>query len=177
MTSIYIDWTKIDGDNWENVTQRVLREILEDSENEKFKEVAERLEVLEEGELVSYWEENLDSYNPMMNYVHILEITPKDEDVLKVALNTNCSVMYNSEEDKHYICLNGGGMDLSQDIGLSYIFLERWIPEDLISSICKQKGFSISKDNFEVLKNAIIEQSEHYKNRFEQLKKDWESIK
>ena len=67
----------------------------------------------------------------------------------------------------------GGGMDLSQDIALSYVWLERWIPEDFISRVCKQKNLSVYGENFIYLRNAIIEQTEVYKNRFEQLKEDW----
>ena len=181
MASINIDWMeefKTNFEKWENVTQRVLREILEDSEHEQFKEVAERLEVLgEDGNLVNYYEESINSYDPMMNYGHILEIEPKDEDVLRVALNTNCSVMYNTETDEYFIVLCGGGMDLSQDIGLAYVWLQKWIPQDFITRICKQEGLSISKENFKILKAAIIEQAEHYKMRFESLKTEWENIK
>jgi len=173
-----IDWEeefKQNFDKWENETQRVLRTVLEDKENKDFKEVAERLDVLEKGELVGYWEENLENYDPMMNYGHLLETEPKDEDILKVALNTNCSVMFNTETEKYFIVLNGGGMDLSQDIGLSYIFLERWIPRAFISRINEQEGLSISKEDFKVLKEAIIEQSGIYSRQFEDLKKRWEN--
>lgn len=181
MTSINIDWLEEfqnNSDKWENTTQRVLREILEDSNNERFKEVAERLEVLnEDGTLKDYYEESIDSYEPMMNYGHILETEPDDEKVLEVALKTNCSVMYNTEREQYYICLNGGGMDLSQDIGLSYVILEKWIPEDLINSISSQKGLSISEENFEVLKSAIIEQSKNYSDRFLSCAKKWQEVK
>ena len=175
MTSIFKDWSECEG--WENETQRVLREILEDTENPKFKEVAERLEVLDNGKLVDYYEERINAYDPMMNYAHLLETTPSDEDILKVALKTNCSVMYDSEEDKHYIALNGGGMDLSQDIALGYVILEKWIPEDFINSVCSQKGLSISKEDFEVLRKAVIEQSQNYADRFSSLKQKWKTTK
>jgi DnaJ-class molecular chaperone len=181
MGSINIDWGeefKDNFDKWENKTQNVLRSILEDKENEKFKEVAERLEVLnDEGNLQEYYEESLDSYNPMMNFGYSLETEPNDEDILKVALNTNCSIMYNTETNENFIVLNGGGMDLSQDIGLSYVFIENWIPEDFINNISTQKGLSISEENFEILKKAIIEQSKNYSNRFKDLNKRWKELK
>ena len=181
MTSINIDWMnefKERFENWENETQIVLRQILEDEENPKFKEVAECLEVLDdEGKLNDYWEESLNAYEPLMNYGHILETEPDNEKILEVALKTNCSVMYDTEKEQYYIVLNGGGMDLSQDIGLSYMILENWIPEDLIGEISKQKGLSISKEDFEVLKEAIIKQTETYENRFKQIGEDWRKTK
>ena len=163
-------------DVWENKTTRVLSDVLNDKENERFKEVAVRLEVLEDNELVGYWEENLSNYEPMMNYGHLLETEPEDDKILDVALKTNCSVMKNTETDEYFIVLNGGGMDLSQDIGLAYFILERWIPESFISSISKQKGLSISKEDFKILKSAIIEQTQNYSDRFKTLKERWEEI-
>lgn len=177
MTSIFKDWSNREG--WENCTTRVLRDILENPEHEKFKEVADRLEVLEDDgkTLKSYYEESIDAYEPMMNYAHILETSPSDEAILNVALNTNCCVMYHEEEDKHYIALTGGGMDLSQDIGLAYVLLEKWIPEDFIGQICNQKGLSISKENFEILRKAIIEQTKNYKARFKDIGQRWKEAK
>lgn len=179
MASIFIDWYNEFSNNfdkWENCTTRVLKEILEDSEHEKFNEIAEKLDLLEDGKLVEYWEESVGEYRPMMNYGHILVTTPDDDKILKCALKTGCCVMYNNYTDECFIGLTGGGMDLSQNIALAYVILENWIPEDLIMSVCKQPGFSLCKDEFKWLKAEIIEQSESYKNRFETLKKDWEKI-
>ena len=178
MTSIYMcyqDEKAKDFDRWENETTRVLREILENPKHPKFKKVAERLEVLnDEGKLVDYYEENIDGYEPIYNYIHILETTNQDEDlILEVALKTNCCVLYDSEEEKNYIALTGCGMDMSQDIGLAYLILERWIPEDFINKISTQKGLTQEGEDWKKLRNAIIEQSNLYKNRFERLAVDW----
>jgi len=110
----------------------------------------------------------------MMNYIYPLVIEPKDEDILKVVQNTNCSVMYNNDEDKYYLVLCGGGMDLSQDIAVSYVWLEKWIPYELLVNVCSQKGLSIEKKHFKELKKAIIEQSENYKGRLQEIKEKWE---
>ena len=118
-----------------------------------------------------------DSAIPMMNYCYPLDIKPDDEKVLKVVNKTNCTVMYHEPEDAYYIVLTGGGMDLSQDIAYAYLLLQKWIPEDLISSVSKQKGLSISEKKFEILKKAIIEQTKNYKDRFENLNKEWRAIK
>ena len=175
MVSRKIDWSEIDCDEWENSGRNALLSVLEDEENPRFKEIAKKLDVLdEENKLKDYYEEQVNSYSePMMSYGHILETSPSQENILKVVLETNCSVMYNNNEDIYYIVLCGGGMDLSQDIALSYVWLERWIPEDFISRDCKQKNLSVYGENFIYLRNAIIEQTEVYKNRFEQLKEDW----
>ena len=151
---------------------------MEDDTNPRFKEIAKELDILDKNnKLVEYYEESVDSHSePIMSYGHILETAPSEEDILKVVLNTNCSVMYNNENDVYYIVLCGGGMDLSQDIALSYVWLEKWIPEDFITRVCKQKNLSVYNEKFEELRKAIIEQSKVYKNRFEQLKSDWENI-
>ena len=118
-----------------------------------------------------------DSAIPIINYLYPLECSNFDDSkILKVVKDTNCTILENSDSGEWFLALCGGGMDLSQDIALSYIILERWIPEDLILSVCKQRDFSIGGKDFEILKKAIIEQSGIYKNRFEQLEKDWKAI-
>jgi hypothetical protein len=171
----YQDEKQKDWDRWENETTRILREILENPEHPDFKRVAEELEVLEDdGTLKEYWEETLDSYEPIYNYIHILETTNQDDAlILDVALNTNCCVLYDNEEHKNYIALTGCGMDMNQDIGYAYLMLERWIPEDFISRISTQKGLTLSEENFKKLQRAIIEQTQTYENKFKQLKKEW----
>lgn len=178
MASIMINWYdefKDNFDKWENIGSRVLRDVLEDGKHERFKEVAKELDVLEDGKLTDYYEEQINSYSePMMNYGHLLETEPSDEDVLKVVLNTNCSVMYNDDTNEYFIVLCGGGMDLSQDIALSYVWLERWIPEDLLMKVCRQPCLSLSEKKWKELKKSVIEQAEQYQNRFKRLKEDWE---
>ncbi len=114
-----------------------------------------------------------DSAHPMMMFLYPLEIKPKDEDILRVVKNTNCSVMYNTETDKYFLVLCGGGMDLSQDIALSYVWLEKWIPEELLRRVAKQPCLSLSEKNWKELKKEVIEQAENYAQRFKQIKKDW----
>ena len=184
MTSIYLcyaDEQTKNWERWENVGNNVLREVLEDQENSKFKEVSEHVGVYnkeEDNKLESYWEETADEYtHPIYNYVHVLETEPTNEDVLKVVLNTNCTIIYDNEEEKYYIALTGCGMDMSQDIGLAFLWLEKWIPEDFINRISKQKGLTQSGKKFEELKKAIIEQSKTYADRFKQMGKDWKDLK
>jgi len=181
MTSIFLcfgDEQKNNFERWENVSNRVLRSVLEDTENERFKEIAAELDLLDDkGELVDYWEETADERtHPIYNFVHLLEITPKDEDVLEVCLKTNCSVIYDNENDKYYIALTGCGMDMSQDIAYAYLKLQRWIPEDFISRVCKQKGLTIGGEMWAELKKAIVEQSKTYEDRFKQLGKEWAEL-
>ena len=183
MTSVYMcyqDEKEKDFDRWENETTRVLREVIENPEHPYFKRVVEYLKIwdTEENKLVDYWEESLDIYRPIYNYIHLLETTNFDDAlILEVALNTNCCVLYDTQEEKNYIALNGCGMDMSQDIGYAYLKLERWIPEDFIGRISKQKGLTLSKQNFEELQRAIIEQARSYEKRFKQLKDEWKAIK
>jgi len=169
------DWSDENRfEKWENQTTSILRQILEDKEHPKFKEVAKDLEVLDDKEnLVDYYEETLDGYEPIYNYVYPLETTPSDEDILKVALNTNCCVMYNTEDDKYYLSLTGCGMNLSQDIALSYVLIENWIPEDLLFNVCSQEGLSISKENFKILKEGVKKNIDKIGFQLEQLKKSW----
>ena len=183
MTSIYLcyqDELNKNYEKWENVGNNVLREVLEDQENSNFKEIAESVGVYnkeEDNKLKSYWEETVDEYtHPIYNFVHLLETEPKNEDILKVVLNTNCTIIYDTEQEVYYIALTGCGMDLSQDIGLAFLWLGKWIPEDFINRISQQKGLSQGGKKFEQLQKAIIEQSKNYEDRFKQLGEDWKKI-
>lgn len=175
--AIFNDWTEENCfEKWENQTTSILRQILEDEENPQRKELALKLDVWdeEENKLVDYYEETLNGYEPIYNYVYPLETTPSDEDILKVALNTNCCVMYNNDDDKYYLSLTGCGMDLSQDIAFSYVIIENWIPEDLLFNIQAQEGLSISKENFKILKEGIKKNIDKIGFQLEQLKKSWD---
>jgi len=173
--SIWIDWMeefKEHHDKWTNHGRRVLEDNCKhfdkskDDNNLRYSGYCDKCDISE------------DSANPMMNYIYPLELKDfEDKKILEVIKNTNCTIMENEESGEWFLTLCGGGMDLSQDIALAYVILERWIPEDLITQVCKQKGFSISKSNFKRLRKAIIEQSEHYADRFKQLKEEWENIK
>jgi len=116
--AIFNDWSSENRfEKWENQTTLFLRQILEDKEHPRFKEIAKRLDVLDnKNNLVNYYEESIDGYEPIYNYVYQLQTTPSEETILKIALKTNCCVMYNNEDDKYYLSLTGCGMDLSQDI-------------------------------------------------------------
>jgi len=118
-----------------------------------------------------------DSQQPMMNYLYPLECDKFSEDkILKVVNETNCTVIENAETGEYFLTLCGGGMDLSQDIALAYLILEKWIPFDLMRSVISQKDFSISKENYKILKKAILEQARDNKNFMDAVITKW-SIK
>ena len=85
-----------------------------------------------------------DSAEPMMNYAYPLRHEPSEQEILKVVKNTNCTVMRNNETEEYCLVLCGGGMDLSQDIALAYIYAQGWIPHSLIQEVSTQYGLSVS---------------------------------
>lgn len=89
-----------------------------------------------------------DSAQPMMNFIYPLYQKPSDKQILNVVNKTNLTVMENTEEDTFYLTLCGGGMDLSQDIGLAYILCGEWIPFDLALETCTQPALSVSMANY-----------------------------
>src|SRR3990167_564410 len=116
-----------------------------------------------------------DSGIPIMNYLYPLELNSFDEDkILKVVKETNCTILENEESGEWFLALCVGGMNLSQDIALSYIILETWIPKDLLSSVCKQACLSVSKENYKILARQIIEQLKMESKGFKEDAKIWE---
>ena len=135
--SQWIDWSeefKNNPERWTNHGRDILRASCKCKNGVEENDYCEKCDISE------------DSCNPMMNYLYPLECSGFDEDkILKVVKNTNCSVMENEDSGEWFLVLCGGGMDLSQDIALSYVILENWIPESLITQTCKQRDFSIRK--------------------------------
>ena len=93
----------------------------------------------------------------MMNYVYPLETTPDNDKILKVCEETACTVMYNDKDDRYYLALCGGGMDLSQDIALVYNILEKWIPLELALQVSTQDGLRKSGKTFRQVMRACKE--------------------
>ena len=111
----------------------------------------------------------------MMNYIYPLVCSNFDEDkILKVVKNTNCSVMENTETNEWFLVLCGGGMDLSQDIALSYVLLDERIPYDLLMEISKQKDLSVSGKDWELLRSEVIKQLGYLENNAKRSLKEWE---
>ena len=142
--SISVDWgDESNFDKWRNIGQETMREFYE----EKPKAAIEDGHDVEDGE-VTYLDEVLDSWSPMMNYAYPLVCDPTIFDdgtarIIKVCRETCLTVMYNDDEDSYYLALCGGGMDLSQSIALAYQILENWIPVSLLSEVSKQPELAV----------------------------------
>ncbi len=92
-----------------------------------------------------------DAAEPIMNYAYPLYSCPSEEQILKIVNHTNLTVMEKDED--YYLALTGGGMDLSQDIGLAYMYAGQRIPSALASEISTQYGLSVSgKEWFKLMK-------------------------
>lgn len=171
--SIDVDWSNYLEDGWENIGRSILEEsCTHKTQDQNSKEEYKETNVKYSG----YCEEceiSEDDAQPMINYAYPLVTTPSDEDVLRVVKNTCLTVMEKDED--YYLALCGGGMDLSQQIGLAYILIERWIPVELLSEISKQKGLSVSGEDWKLLRSSIIEQLKMEGERMQNRLKDWEA--
>jgi hypothetical protein len=115
-----------------------------------------------------------DTATPIMNYLYPLELDNFEKDkILKVVQETNCTILENTETNEWFLALCGGGMDLSQDIALAYVILEKWIPTDLLTSVEKQPCLSIGKKKYKILAREVIRQLRHSELRLKQKHKEW----
>ena len=74
-----------------------------------------------------------DSYYPIYNYVHILQYSPSDAEILKILENApNIAILHDEDLGVHLISLTGCGMDFSDSIAYAYMIIDRVIPKDLI---------------------------------------------
>lgn len=165
MFSINVDWTE-QYENWDNIGRSLIEQQCNHKEGMQYNGACEKCGFCE------------DSAIPMMNYAYPLEITPEDDKVLQVVKETNCTVLYNRCEDRYYLALCGGGMDLSQDIALAYNILEKWIPLELALRVSTQDGLSTYGKTFRKVMRACKDslESDILASK-RQLKKIKESIK
>ena len=175
--SISVDWQE-EYEHWENIGASYMREFYE----EHPKEAAEMGYEVEDGE-VSYLDELLASYEPMMNYAYPLQRDPTISDdgkekIIRVCRETNLTVMYKEDEDSYYLALTGGGMDLSQDIARAYQIMETWIPVSLLSDVCKQPELSVHGKAWLEMAKEIRRQTKMEISRLQYTNQQWaQSIK
>lgn len=157
--SINVDWSNYE--RWENCGRSLIEQNCKHKEGVQYSGYCEKCEISE------------DDCTPMMNYAYPLETTPNDEDIIEVCEKTCCTVMYNIEEDCHYIALCGGGMNLSQDIALAYNILEKWIPLELALQVSTQDGLSKGGKTFRKImracRDSIKMDISHGKNRLKEI--------
>ena len=168
--AISIDWSK----EWENPDKWINhgRNALEEGCKHKTQDKDSSEDNRETNVKYSGWCDECgmgeDSAQPMMNFLYPLEMDSfSEEEILKVVNETNCTVMENDETGEWFLTLCGGGMDLSQDIAYAYMIMEKWIPMEFLSHVCKQPELSIGGNHYKELAAAMIEQLEM---RGEQLK-------
>jgi len=172
MFSISVDWSNYYESGWENVGRSIARENCTHFDDDGS---CNNMDYSGYCEKCGFYE---DSCEPMMSFAYPLETEPENDAILEVCQKTNCTVMYNTEEDRHYLALCGGGMDLSQDIAFAYLICEKWIPFDLATQVCTQPDLSISGKNFRKVMRAVRSSlKNHTYHAKRQIKNINESIK
>jgi len=175
--AIDVDWSNYYDSGWENVGRDILRNSCShydaDESNKKEEDNDNKTSNVDYQDYCEECEISEDSCEPMMNYAYPLETVPSDEDILKVVKETCLTIM--EKDGSYYLALCGGGMNLSQSIGLAYVLIENWIPKDLIGEISKQKGLSVSGENWKLLRSKVIEQLKRYSNDAKGQAKEWEA--
>lgn len=89
-----------------------------------------------------------DSFIPIMLYAYPLYDRPSDQAIFKIHDKTNLTVVMKNDTEEYYLALCGGGMDLSQDIGMAYIIAQNNIPFALATQISTQPNLSQYGANF-----------------------------
>jgi len=99
--------------------------------------------------------EKADEHYPIMLYAYPLGYKPSDNKIIKVCTKTNCTVVEDIENGEYFLALSGGGMDLSQDIALSYLIIQGWIPTALAINVCTQPELSVNGKDWLKIMRAI----------------------
>ena len=118
---------------------------------------------------------------PMMNYVYPLSNEPDEEAILKVSEETSCTIVEKKYKDDdfgegngdYFLALCGGGMDLSQSIGLAYIYAQGWIPDSLAFEISKQEGLNLSGLEYRKVMRECSERMKLTSNSYKRAEKEF----
>jgi hypothetical protein len=179
--SIHIDWSEElkDCDKWENKGRQAIEEacIHKTQDTNNYSNPKDRSTNVVYGGWCEECNICEDSAQPMMNYAYPLEFEPDEDKIIEVVQKTNCTVMENTQTGEFFLVLCGGGMDLSQDIALAYVICEKWLPVDLLQSVCTQKGLSQDGEDFKRIADVIIEQAKMEGSRLTETSKTWKAIK
>lgn len=114
-----------------------------------------------------------DSGKPMMNYAYPLFDLPSDEKIVEIHQRTNLTVVENTETEEYFLALCGGGMDLSQSIGLAYIIAQGWIPFTLASEITKQPHLNVGEKDWLIVAKECINRMTIHKQSLNYTIKEW----
>jgi hypothetical protein len=156
MNSMYVDWSNEDISwNWDFTGA----ELLYNRELEKLSQCPHGN--IEQGychECESYPDDTYQNNKPMMNYAYSLFCEPDEGKIIKVCKETACTVVYNSQDDSHYLSLTGCGMDFSQSIALAYIIIDGCIEWSMLEDVYVSGPLSVSEEDFQIILNEMERQ-------------------
>ena len=167
MESRFVDWREaFKGDEWDCLG----RAVMEEKKGEWAEDNPEGLEG--------------DDYMPICNFAYPLGLSRLEEDedkIFGICSETNCTVVYNKEEEAYYLALCGCGMDMSQSIALAYMIAYAYgdekfgrIPDHMLFDVYKSSPLSVSKEQFAHIQIALVE---GYKNLKQSCERELESLK
>jgi len=149
MFSRFINWRGMDIENeWDFIGGEVMY-----AKGEKAIETEKNADIC--------LDEIKENYYPMMNYAYSLDIKPTDDNIIEICENTCCTVVYNTIENRYYLALTSGGMDLSQSIAHAYLIAQDYIPIELIHIMDLKNPLSVSKHTYIKIIKKIKKQLEN----------------
>ncbi len=164
MNSRYVDWQKeYQRDTWEYVG----RDALVKTHGEYSRGNPDGVEA--------------DDGYPMMNFAYPLNNDDVSlEKIVEVCEKTNCTVIYNNEDDRYYLALTGGGMDLTQDIALAYMIADGCIEWDMLRDVYIDAPLSVSKNEYKMILTELQRQLQisisNYQSQLKRVNQNLESI-
>ena len=144
--------TKFWGDkgNWKNLTLdliskkgEILRAIYErivyDDDYYANLNYEEKVEYIKDSEI---YYDIVENYSIMLDYIHVLQSEPTEEDIFKVYKNTSNIVLLKDDMNNCYIGMIGIEADFSEEVAYTYMVVDHYVPP----------GFNVDKNNNHSLK-------------------------
>ena len=166
-----ISWNELSGDNDKIIETEQFDYFYEDYKDEKDEDETEqehRLSLIETFECEQAYDELRDTFAPIMNFIHILQQEPMEEQVKLVEEYAGVCVLISVDKlGVNGIALTGGGMDLSDNIELAYYLTDGTSPikSTQIMSLSKKAEalLMFCREEESVYHNKILEFLSNYK--------------
>lgn len=124
-----------EGD-WENMTWDVvsndddsLRDLYESAGygDDEYKKLDDEEKVIYIRETEEFYELS-EGYYPILNYVHVLQEKPTEEDILKIHKNAPNIVIIGDDLGNFFIGISAAGMDFSEELAYAYMVIDFCVP-------------------------------------------------
>jgi hypothetical protein len=129
---------------------------------------------LSEGDAEQKLTEISEQYAPSQLVAYPVIGDLSDDKIAEICLNTECTVVKDTEKDQYYLSHTGGGMDLSQELAMGYMIARGRIPPEVAHSVSTQYGLNLKGEKWMAVAKQCKTELEIAAKRYQMKIEEWE---